>query len=34
LGSNGSSSFHCSLFMKRLYLAIGHLPIAYYMETQ
>jgi hypothetical protein len=32
-GSSGSSSFHWSLFMKRVYLAIGHLPIAYYTKT-
>ena len=28
LGTSGSSSFHWSSFMKRLYFAIGHLPIA------
>ena len=28
LGSNGSSSFHWSLFMKPVYFAIEHLPIA------
>lgn len=28
LGSSGSSIFHLSLFMKRVYLAIEHLPIA------
>ena len=28
LGSSGSSSFHWSFFMKRVYLAIEHLPIA------
>ena len=28
LGSNGSSSFHWSFFMKRVYSAIEHLPIA------
>jgi hypothetical protein len=28
LGSNGSSSFHWSFFMKPVYLAIEHLPIA------
>jgi len=33
LGSSGSSSFHWSSFMKRVYLAIGHLPIAYYTKT-
>jgi hypothetical protein len=32
-GSSGSSSFHLPSFMKRVYLAIGHLPIAYYTKT-
>ena len=33
VGSSGSNSFHWSSFMKRVYLAIGHLPIAYYTKT-
>jgi hypothetical protein len=34
VGSSGSSISPLSLFMKRVYLAIGHLPIAYYTQTQ
>lgn len=33
-GTIGSSIFHLLLFMKRVTLAIGHLPIAYYTKTQ